>query len=308
MKTIQYFQHDYDARHDEKLTKLRRILGGEGLGIFWCVIECLYNNGGKLPFSEVEEISYDLRFTKETVLKVIKDFGLFGFDNDKFWSNTVISRLKERKNISEKRREAAYAMHRKKDGFDANAKQMQSKCTTFATNLQMQTPCTGAQEIINIKDIKDKSINNNIESKDSLSVCTDSKEKINYIEIVSFYNNSVKGTNIPECVKLTEKRKQMISARVKEYGIEKVYEAIQRCAQSDFCNAHNDRNWHANFEFVFNANKMANILEGKYDNIILTYGYKSNSNDKRAQQQGQLAFVSTIEEIQERRRTQGIVD
>lgn len=311
MKTVQYFQHDYDARHDEKLTKLRRVLGGEGLGIYWCIVECLYNGGGKLPWSEIEEIAYDMRFETRKIERVIKEFGLFMYDSGHFWSNTVLSRLKERKEISEKRREAALSMHRKKESFDANAQQMHSKCTiqddANASDLHMQNPCN-----IKYKNIKDKSIKNEIEriieSEDSLSVDSDSEEKVNFTNIVAFYNNTVNGKNMPHCVKLTEKRKAAIRARLKEYGINKVYEAIQRCAASSFCNGHNERNWKADFDFVFNANKMARILEGKYDDETPLYGNNRKDNDQRAQQQGELAFASTLAEIEERRRTEGTLD
>ena len=84
--------------------------------------------------------------------------------------------------------------------------------------------------------------------------------------VVAFYNDTVKKTSVSKCVALTEKRKQAIRLRIKEFGKDKVEEAITLVASSSFCNGHNDRSWTADFDFVFNPNKMAKILEGKYTN------------------------------------------
>ena len=155
--------------------------------------------------------------------------------------------------------------------------------------------------------INDK-LNNNIESKDSLSVDTGSEDKINYMEIVTFYNNSVRNRNITQCIKLTEKRKQAIKARVIEFGRERVFEAITKAAESSFCNGANDRNWKADFDFVFNSNKMANILEGKYDDKNGRYGNNGNSYEQSARQVGEKVLGDIFAEIEGRERVEGVAD
>lgn len=148
------------------------------------------------------------------------------------------------------------------------------------------------------------------ESKDSLSVITDSGDRVNYAEIVKFYNDSAKGRNITQCLKLTEKRRAAIRARVKEYGASKVYKAITKVAQSSFCNGRNDRNWKADIDFVFNANKMARILEGKYDDRNSLNNEKSrincNSNEQNARNVGEKVLGDIFAEIEERRRIEGV--
>ena len=94
-----------------------------------------------------------------------------------------------------------------------------------------------------------------LDSDNNASVCED---------IVRFYNDTVRKTSVSKCVAITEKRKHAIKLRIKEFGIDKVKEAITIVASSSFCNGHNDRNWIADFDFVFNANKMTKILEGKF--------------------------------------------
>lgn len=167
---------------------------------------------------------------------------------------------------------------------------------------------TGEEKIKNKKEEIKNEIEKILESEDSLSVATDSNETIFYQEILDYYNKCADRCNLIKCVRLTEKRKAAIRARIKEYKAETIFEVIRKCAESSFCNGHNDRNWRADFDFVFNANKMARILEGKYDNNNNSYGTNRNDNSQRAQQQGELAFANTIAEIEERRRTEGTLD
>jgi hypothetical protein len=161
-----------------------------------------------------------------------------------------------------------------------------------------------SEPIINNKIVNNEIVNkDNIESYDSLS-----EEKVSYNEIVSFYNNSMAGRNIPQCVKLTDKRKQAIKARLAEFGKDKVFEAITKAASSAFCNGSNDRNWKADFDFIFNTNKMASILEGKYDDKNGRYGNNGNSNEQSARKVGEKVLGDIFAEIEERQRLEGTAD
>jgi len=41
MKDAFYFQHDYNARNDEKVLELRSNYGVEGYGLFWMLLESM---------------------------------------------------------------------------------------------------------------------------------------------------------------------------------------------------------------------------------------------------------------------------
>ena len=49
MKELPYITHDFGARNDPKLMDLQMEMGGQGLGIFWCLVEMLWENGGTIP-------------------------------------------------------------------------------------------------------------------------------------------------------------------------------------------------------------------------------------------------------------------
>ena len=116
-----YFSHDYNARNDEKIKRLIRKHGMIGYGIFWSIVEDLYNNANALR-TDYEGIAYDLRSDSEVVASVVNDFDLFIFDGDFFGSNSVQERLDQRNNKSESaRKSASYRWE------NANALQTQSE-------------------------------------------------------------------------------------------------------------------------------------------------------------------------------------
>lgn len=105
-KSTFYFSHDYNARNDPKLQKLLMKHGQEGKGIYWDLIEMLYEQDGYLLLSECETYAFQLRTQYERITDVIRGFDLFNTDENRFWSESVLKRLETRKNRSEKARES----------------------------------------------------------------------------------------------------------------------------------------------------------------------------------------------------------
>lgn len=102
----QYFAHDYNARNDMKMQNLLAEEGMEGIGIYWCVIEMLYEAGGKLPLKSYKSIAFALHVNYNCIRNVIEMYDLFDKDEEYFWSNSVLERLEIRENISNSRRNA----------------------------------------------------------------------------------------------------------------------------------------------------------------------------------------------------------
>ena len=105
-KNTFYFSHDYNARNDDKIKMLLRKHGMEGYGIYWAIVEDLYNNANALQL-DYNGIAYDLRFTTELVESIINNFGLFVAENGNFGSLSIERRLDERDKISKKYSENA---------------------------------------------------------------------------------------------------------------------------------------------------------------------------------------------------------
>jgi hypothetical protein len=105
--TSYYFSHDYNARNDRKLMKLRFKMKMQGIGIYWCLVEMLYEEGGKISFSDIPTISEELRIKEGLIDQVLTSFDLFENDGNFFWSNSVKRRLDKRLEKSEKAKESA---------------------------------------------------------------------------------------------------------------------------------------------------------------------------------------------------------
>lgn len=85
-------------------------------------------------------------------------------------------------------------------------------------------------------------------------------------QFLVFFNSSVEGSRIPKLKAMTDKRKSMLHARIKEYGKEEVAKAVRKAAASDFLNGDNSRGFRADFDWIFRPNNFPKILEGNYDN------------------------------------------
>lgn len=103
-----------------------------------------------------------------------------------------------------------------------------------------------------------------------------SKDNISPVEsVVDFFNKTMASAVIPKIRGSSGKRKTAIQARIREHGIDAVYEMITIASKSDFLNGKNNRNWVANFDWLFLPTNFQKVIEGNYNDRINT----SNTND-----------------------------
>ncbi len=117
-----YFSHDYTAKSDEKIKNLIYEFGYEGYGIYWSLIEELYQNANALQ-TNYKRIAFDMRVDENTIKSIIENFDLFVVENGFFGSLSVQRRLDMRNDKSSKARESA----QKRWSKDANALPTQSE-------------------------------------------------------------------------------------------------------------------------------------------------------------------------------------
>ena len=100
-----YFKHDYGARNDPKLIRIKRNFGYEGLGIYWCFVEIIYENKGELTLEELEDACFDLNYDLEKGKSICQI--AFNIDeNGIITSNRITQDLLKQQDISKKRSEA----------------------------------------------------------------------------------------------------------------------------------------------------------------------------------------------------------
>jgi hypothetical protein len=117
-----YFSHNYNTRSDSKIKKLLHKHGLLGYGLYWAIIEDLYNNANALQL-HYESIAYELRTEKNTVKSIIHDFDLFVINGGYFSSNGVKTRLEQR---NEKSIKASNSAKKRWNKSERNANAMQT--------------------------------------------------------------------------------------------------------------------------------------------------------------------------------------
>lgn len=109
-KEAYYFSHDANARQDEKILMLRAEHGWEGYGIYWALIEMMFESGDScLSRNKIKGIavSYNIDITVlESVINTCLTEELFSSDGEKFWSDSLIRRKNKYKEIKDKKSEA----------------------------------------------------------------------------------------------------------------------------------------------------------------------------------------------------------
>jgi len=121
MKETYFFSHDYNARTDIKIKNLIRKHGMLGYGIYWSIVEDLYNNANAMQ-TNYDSIAYDLRIDEDVAKSIINDFNLFVINDGLFGSLSVQSRLDKRAEKSKRATDSANIRW----GNNANAMQTQS--------------------------------------------------------------------------------------------------------------------------------------------------------------------------------------
>ena len=94
-------------------------------------------------------------------------------------------------------------------------------------------------------------------------------------KIVQRYN-SIQG--LPRVVKLTDSRRRTLNARIKDYGVDTIYDMLALVEQSDFLRG-NTHTWSASWDWLFNPNNFVKVLEGNYVNKVeVTKGFESRED------------------------------
>lgn len=270
MKETFYFAHDYNARNDPKLQDVLIDLGVEGIGVFWCIIEQLYEQGGTLPIRSCKSIAFALHVDFKCVERLVNDYGLFKNDGENIWSESVLNRLNRRSEISDKRKLAALARWRQ--GIE-NQSQTQSpanygQIADNARGMQMQSTSNANA---GHKEKKSKE-NNNISTNVDTSTCVDAPEQkmdfsVDYSRLLALWKEQCPSFPQPRSLADDDKRKirqrfgEMMTAKDPETAYQRIKTIFQTVNASDFCKK---GKW-CTFRWIFtNATNWRKVEDGNY--------------------------------------------
>ena len=151
-------------------------------------------------------------------------------------------------------------------------------CNWYSYQDNQQTPnkranrrLTDSQQIPNRRltsNKNDKECKNNSSiSKEILcQTSSDSTESTNYKKFVEWFNSETQGVFGTIRCPLSNSRKKMLSARIKEHGKDAVGEVVKKSIESDFMKGQNNRGWTATFDWIIRPTNFEKILTGNYDN------------------------------------------
>lgn len=102
-----------------------------GIGLYWCIVECLYENNGYLDLDQIDLLAYELRVEKDLIENLIDNYDLFKKNKKSFYSKSVLQRLEKINEISRKNKENANKRWANKKGTqlesESNATALQSE-------------------------------------------------------------------------------------------------------------------------------------------------------------------------------------
>ena len=116
-----YLQHQSNSFTDIKIIKMRSKLGIESYGIFWALLELLFNEENKLCVDDYSVLAFSLQCDADKLKSVIEDFDLFVIEDGCFYSKRLNDHIDTINNKSAKAKESA-----SKRWNNANAKRTQS--------------------------------------------------------------------------------------------------------------------------------------------------------------------------------------
>jgi uncharacterized protein YdaU (DUF1376 family)/ribosomal protein S27AE len=160
MKTTFYFSHDYHARSDEKIVRMLSVKGSTAYGIYWMLVEMLFEHGGEIT-RDYDLLSYELRSEKDIIRAVCEDFELFYTNIEgKLRSFSVDRRINERLDRSQKALQSASRRWGNANASknDANAMRTHNEADTNASKNDAIKERKG-------KERKEKEINNLLSDK-----------------------------------------------------------------------------------------------------------------------------------------------
>lgn len=250
MADVKWIKIVTDIFDDEKMLLIESLPGADSLIVIWFKLLCLAgknNNNGvflmndKIPYTE-EMLATIFRRDINTVrlaLKTFEEFGMIeiidGVITIPNWGKHQTLDSYERK----KERDRLYQEMRR-----AKQKEIAEKSSDKSSDVA----------ISDIEEDKEKDINNIYSQKNS----------IDYQEIINLYHENC--PSLPKVTKITDARKKLINARLKDYTIGELVNAFVIAEGSDFLTGRNGKWGGANFDWIMNTNNIVKILEGNYRN------------------------------------------
>ena len=127
-------------------------------------------------------------------------------------------------------------------------------------------------------------------------------KKIDFDNLLKFWNKTVSNTNISKINEISNKRKVAVKNLFTTYSKEIFIEVLNDATKSNFLNGNNKSNFSMSFDWFVNKNNFLKVMEGNYRNKELST-HTISTLPKKAQ-----ILELTEEEKNEMRKINGLID
>jgi hypothetical protein len=268
-KDSYYFSHDANARNDPKILAMRSEYGFEGYGWYWAIIEMMREQSNfKLSRDKwtLTAIAMQTQCDRTKIASFIEDcineFELFQSDDDYFWSESLLRRMKALEKKREQAKKAANARwNNDEDNDDAedNADAMRTHSGRNADNMQ---PQCNLSKVNKVNEFNKREFNKNNYAEQDFS-----SEPLELFEIRKLFHKHCPTLNeIRPVGEWSAGRKKAVQARWREHPDYQFWiELFKRVENSDFLTG-KKKDFVADFDMIMQKDKFTRILEGRYDN------------------------------------------
>ena len=249
MNGLKWIKICSDIFDDEKILMIESLPNADNIIVIWFKLLCLAgksNNSGvflmndKIAYSDEMLAAIFRRDVKivRMALKTFQDFAMIEIINDTVtipnWSKYQTLDAYEKK----KERDRIYQQNRRKKQKLLAEKSKKSSDKSLDPSVDVAT------------------LEEDIDKERDIDIDIDINTKV----FIEKWNS----LGLNKLINIKNKRLKSLKARVKEYGIEKVMEAIDNINQSDFLKGKNDRGWQIDFDWLMKPNNFIKVLENKY--------------------------------------------
>ena len=251
MSEVKWIKITTDIFNDEKMLLIESMPDSDSIIVIWFKLLSLAgksNNGGlimmsdKIPYTkDMLPILFRRKVTVvELALHTFVQFGMIEIlDND----TILVSNWGKHQNIK---------------GLDDIREQNKIRQQKYRDNQK--------KLLLENKDKKQKDEELDKEEDIDIEGNATNNVTVNYKLVKKVWND----LNLSQVIKLTDKRKKHINARIDDYGFDKFIGGIKSIKDSKFLMESKNTNW-LNFDWLVNPNNFVKLVEGKYHKEFKNY-------------------------------------